>query len=121
MQLTDVKDLGPSAADKLDAAGIESVEQLAEIDLRGNDVEGLSTDHLARLRNNARKLIEAQPSGELTLVDGLGPSARDKLNAAGVKTIDQLFELDLRSANVEGLSTKNLQKLKRNAAYLVPD
>lgn len=120
MELEDVKGVGSSAADKLRDAGIETVEELVEIDLRGTDIEGLSRDHVDKLRNNARRLQQAQESGDLTLVDGLGPSAAGKLQAHGVETIEDLIELDLRAEDVEGLSTENLQKLKRNAKYLVP-
>lgn len=121
MELEDVKGVGPSAARKLRDAGIESAEDLVDIDMRGTEIEGLSRDHVDKLRDNARRLLEAQGSGDLTLVDGLGPSAASKLEAHGVETIEDLTELDLRSEDVEGLSTENLQKLKRNAEYLVPD
>jgi predicted RecB family nuclease len=121
MELEDVKGVGSSAADKLEAAGIGSVETLSEADQRKVDIEGLSAEHVAQLRENARRLLEAVDSGDLTLVDGLGPSAADKLNAHGVERIADLVDLDLRSEDVEGLSTENLQKLKRNAEYLVPD
>lgn len=121
MELEDVKGVGTSAARKLRDAGIESVEDLVEIDMRGNSIDGLSRDHVAKLRNNARRLLEAQDSGDLTLVDGLGPSAAEKLEDHGVESIGDLIELDLRSEDVEGLSTENLQKLKRNAEYLVPN
>lgn len=121
MELEDVKGVGDSAARKLRDAGIDSVERLVEIDMRGRNIEGLSRDHVAKLRDNARRLLEAQDSSDLALVDGLGPSAADKLKAHGVETIEDLLELDLRSEDVEGLSTENLQKLKRNAGYLVPD
>lgn len=120
MELEDVKGIGASAARKLREAGVEDVEDLIEIDMRGRSIEGLSRDHVDKLRDNARRLLEAQETGDLTLVDGLGPSAADKLNSHGVESIDDLIELDLRSEDVEGLSTENLQKLKRNAEYLVP-
>lgn len=120
MELEDVKDVGDSAARKLRDAGIESIEELIEIDMRGTRIEGLSRDHVDKLRDNARRLLEAQETGDLTLVDGLGPSAASKLRDHGVETIEDLIELDLRSEDVEGLSTENLQKLKRNASYLVP-
>lgn len=120
MDLETVKGVGASAAKKLRDAGIEDVEELSELDLRQVDVEGLSNTHLKKLRANAERFLEAQDSGDLTLVDGLGPSAAKKLNAAGVDSIEDLVELDLRSADVEGLSTENLQKLKRNAEYLLP-
>lgn len=119
MKLTDVKGVGQSAAGKLGAAGISSVEELADLDLRGADINGLSNQNLKKLRANAQRLLEARDGGDLALVDGLGPSAAGKLEKAGVKSIDDLVELDLRSADVEGLSTENLQKLKRNAEYLV--
>lgn len=119
MDLVDVKGVGESAASKLQAAGIGSVEELSELDLRRQDVDGLSTENLASLRDNAQRLLEAQRAPDLLLVDGLGPSTKDKLHAAGVKTIEDLAELDLRSVDVDGLSTDHVQKLKRNARYLV--
>ncbi|PSG96827.1 hypothetical protein BRD56_08580 [Thermoplasmatales archaeon SW_10_69_26] len=121
MELEDIKGVGASAATKLRDTGIETVEELVEIDMRGRSIDGLSRDHVDKLRNNARRLLEAQETGDLTLVDGLGPSAAEKLNAHGVESIEDLIDLDLRSEDVEGLSTENLQKLKRNAEYLVPD
>lgn len=120
MDLETVKGVGASAAKKLRNAGIEDVDDLAEMDLRQVDIEGLSNRHLKKLRSNAERFLEAQGSDDLTLIDGLGPSAAKKLNDAGIESIEDLVELDLRSADVEGLSTENLQKLKRNAEYLLP-
>lgn len=54
------------------------------------------------------------------LVDGLGPSTAEALEEAGVGSIEELVELDLRSVEVDGLSAEHLQRLKRNAAYLDP-
>lgn len=96
-----------------------TVEALAELDLRRCKVEGLSTEHLDHLRSNAQRFLQAQAEPDLTLVDGLGPSARRKLEKAGIKTIPGLANLDLRKRDVPGLSTSHLQKLKRNARYLV--
>lgn len=114
-----VKGVGDSAAAKLRSAGIETVEQLSRLDLRRQEVDGLSSENLANLRDNAQRLLRARNAGSLELVEGLGPSAQQKLEAAGVKTIEDLAEIDLRTANVEGLSTSHVQKLKRNARYLV--
>lgn len=119
MELVDVKGVGDSAASKLRKAGIETVEELSDLDLRRQSVDGLSSENLATLRDNAQRLLKAQRAGDLELVEGLGPSAKNKLHAAGVKTIDDLAELDLRSVDVDGLSTDHVQKLKRNARYLV--
>ena len=119
LDLTDVKGVGASAARKLKAAGIRTVDELAAIDLRRQHIVGLSSDHVAALRESANRFLEAQVRPTLTLVEGLGPSARRKLEAAGIKTIEQLAELDLRRREVVGLSTEHLQKLKRNARYLV--
>lgn len=122
MELTHVKGVGPSAKRKLEAAGVETVEELAGVDLRTTDVEGLSSENMRQLRDNAQRFLVAREDGtDLTLVDGLGPSAEAKLNAAGVETLDDLAELDLRATDVEGLSTDHVQKLKRNVAYLLPD
>lgn len=121
MELDDVKGIGPSAAKKLRNAGIESIDDLIAVDLRSTHIEGLSSENVAQLRENAERLIQAQKGGDLTLVEGLGPSAAKKLNKHGVKSIEDLVALDLRRDDVEGLSTENLQKLKRNASYLIPD
>lgn len=118
-ELQKVKGVGPSAQKKLEKAGIRKITDLAELDLRGDDADGLSKENLAKLRDNAKRFLEAQKKGDLTLVEGLGPSAKKKLKDAGVKTIEDLVELDLRSSRVEGLSTENIQKLKRNAEYLL--
>lgn len=120
MELEDVKGIGPSAAEKLRNADIESIDELIDVDLRSTDIEGLSSENVAQLRENAQRLLQAQDSADLTLVEGLGPSAAEKLNNHGVKTIEELVDLDLRREDVEGLSTENLQKLKRNASYLIP-
>lgn len=122
MELEDVKGVGPSAAQKLAAAGIEDVETLAGLDLRTVTIEGLSSENVGQMRDNAQRLLQARNGeGDLTLVEGLGPSAAKKLQAAGVETIDALVDLDLRSETVEGLSTENLQRLKRNAGFLTPE
>ncbi len=118
--LTNVKGVGGSASRKLKRAGIETIEELAELDLRKKEVDGLSTENLAQLRDNASRFLQAQRTGDLSLVEGLGPSARKKLFEAGVKDIHALAELDLRKQTVNGLSTNHLQKLKRNARYLLP-
>lgn len=122
MDLTQVKGVGPSAKKKLAKAGIESIEDLAEIDLRKTDVEGLSSENVAQLRENAERFLEARNSqANLTLVEGLGPSAEAKLKDAGISSIDDLAYIDLRKTDVEGLSTEHIQKLKRNARYLLSD
>jgi len=115
-----VKGVGESAASKLREAGTESIEELSELDLRTEDVEGLSSENLANLRENAKRLLRAQEEGDLSLVEGLGPSTENKLNAAGIESIEDLVEVDLRSTDIEGLSTEHVQKLKRNAEYLIP-
>lgn len=120
MDLSNIKGVGPSAAKKLKKAGIKTVDDLATLDLRSTEVPGLSNDNLKKLRGNANRFLTAQKNGDLTLIDGLGPSAAKKLEKAGVKNIGDLVELDLRQTDVEGLSTENIQKLKRNAQYLLP-
>lgn len=118
-ELQNVKGVGPTAQKKLEKAGVRKIADLAELDLRTHDVDGLSKENLAKLRDNARRFLQAQKDGNLTLVEGLGPSAQRKLKKAGVKSIEDLVVLDLRSDSVEGLSTENIQKLKRNAQYLL--
>lgn len=120
VKLTDVKGVGVSAARKLERVGVRSVGELAELDLRSVAIDGLSPAHIAYLRDSARRFLEAQKRPDLTLVEGLGPSARRKLERAGVTTVDQLADLDLRTRTIPGLSTAHLQKLKRNARYLLP-
>ncbi len=117
--LEEVKGIGPSAAGKLRASGISNVEELASIDLRNGGVRGLSKDHLAHLRANARQVLDARKAPELILVDGIGPATAAKLEAAGVASLESLAEIDLRIDDVPGLSTPRLQRLKREARRLV--
>lgn len=117
--LEEVKGIGPSSASKLRASGISNVEDLATLDLRNGGVQGLSKDHLDHLRANARKVLEAQQTPELTLVDGIGPATATKLEAVGVASIEKLAGIDLRVDDVPGLSTRRLQRLKREARRLV--
>jgi predicted RecB family nuclease len=120
LDLTAVKGVGASAQRKLKAAGIETIEHLAELDLRKVDIVGLSADHLAQLRDSAQRFLAAQQKrGDLSLVQGLGPSSRRKLEESGIATIEALANLDLRKTDVDGLSTEHLQRLKRAARYLL--
>lgn len=121
VNLEDVKGVGASAARKFREAGVDTVEDLAELDLRGTSVSRLSSQNVAQLRDRAQRLLRAVETGDLTLVEGLGPVAARKLKAAGVETIEDLVDLDLRAQDVEGLSTENIQRLKRNATYLLPE
>lgn len=121
MALEEIKGIGPSSARKLRVSGVERIEDLAELDLRNGGVEGLSKHHLARLRANARTFLEAQEAPDITLVDGVGPSVAAKLAAAGVESIEDLVELDLRRQEVDGLSTPHLQRLKQAAMHLLPE
>lgn len=116
-----MKGVGPSAKRKLENAGIETIEDLSTVDLRKTEIDGLSSENVAQLRENANRFLEARnDAGDLTLVEGLGPSAAEKLSDAGIDTIEKLADLDLRKVDVDGLSTEHIQKLKRNARYLLP-
>ena len=120
VRLQDVKGVGPSAARKLERAGVRTPQELARLDLRTTAVSGLTAGHLSALREAARRHLSALLAPDLTLVEGLGPSARRKLERAGISTIEQLAAVDLRRHGIEGLSTPHLQRLKRNARYLLP-
>lgn len=62
MELTGVKGVGQSAAGKLGATGIRTVEDLAEVDQRETDVTGLSQENVARLRGNGcGEVVDGDP------------------------------------------------------------
>lgn len=122
MGLEDVKGIGPSAAAKLVDAGVETVADLADLDLRKTTVRGLSAENLSTLRGNAHRLLDVREDpSRLERVPGLGPSAARKLRAVDITTVPNLADLDLRAQDVHGLSTEHLQRLKREAVYLLDD
>lgn len=116
---SNVKGVGASVARKLKRIGVTAVEELAILDQRAVRVPGLSPDHVALLRRNARRYLEARRTRDLRFVQGLGPSAVRKLESVGVRTIEELLELDLRSARIPGLSTAHLQRARWSARYLL--
>lgn len=60
MELTDVPGVGAAKAERLRSAGIRTVKQLAEIDLRQNPDTGIGPDVLKRAKNAARKLCDQE-------------------------------------------------------------
>ncbi len=122
MGLEDVKGIGPSAAAKLVAAGVKTIADLAGLDLRKTTVRGLSSENLTTLRENAQRLLDVRKDpSRLERVPGLGPSAARKLRAVDIVTIHDLAQLDLRAQEVHGLSTEHLQRLRREAIFLVDE
>lgn len=63
MRLTDVNGLGPAKAAKLEAAGIGTVQALAELDLRRPVDVAISPEVLRRCKQEARRLLDRQGVG----------------------------------------------------------
>ncbi len=59
VELTDVAGLGPAKADKLKEAGITTVQELAQIDLRKPTDIGIRSETLKKFKADARKLLKA--------------------------------------------------------------
>lgn len=73
MKLTDIDGIGPSRAEALRAAGVETVEQLARLD---SPVEGVSTAQLSKWQRRAKKVVSRPAFKRLTFL-GLKSWPRD--------------------------------------------
>ncbi len=60
VELTDVAGLGPAKAEKLKAAGITSVTELAQIDLRRPLDIGIRRETIKKFKEDARKLLKSE-------------------------------------------------------------
>ncbi|MFO8018099.1 MAG: helix-hairpin-helix domain-containing protein [Promethearchaeia archaeon] len=59
-------------------------------------------------------------SWDLRKIKGIGPVMADKLNEAGIKSIEQLAESSIQVlASVNGIGKYSAEKLKKNAKHLL--
>ena len=99
-KIIDIQGIGPVYAEKLIAAGIETVDQLLEkaADAKGRqaleDATGIRHDLILTWVNHA----------DLFRVKGVGPQFAELLEAAGVDTVKEL-----RNRNAANLAAKMLE------------
>ena len=98
--IIDIQGIGPVYAEKLIAAGIETVDQLLE---KGADPKGRQAIEEATGIDHGRVLTWVNHA-DLFRVNGIGPQFSELLEAAGVDTVKEL-----RNRNAANLAAKLLE------------
>ena len=99
-KIIDIQGIGPVYAEKLIAAGIETVDQLLE---RGASAKGRQEIEEATGIDHGRVLTWVNHA-DLFRVKGVGPQFSELLEAAGVDTVKEL-----RNRNAANLAAKLLE------------
>ncbi|MGB0652130.1 MAG: helix-hairpin-helix domain-containing protein [Thermoplasmatota archaeon] len=105
MELEDIPKMGPVKAEKLRAAGITTVQQIAELDLRKKPDLGVNHEMLKGYKQAARKMIKdaggsfskaaygdaprAKPAAKPTNGSAAKPAAKAKPAAAPAATVTE--------------------------------
>ncbi|MDX1610866.1 MAG: DUF4332 domain-containing protein [Candidatus Thermoplasmatota archaeon] len=114
MDLTVIKGLGPARREKLEAAGVETIDALADADLDelAEDV-GITETLLTDFQTQAEQLVR------LRGIDGIGPVNLEKLVEADVRSVTQLSTVDLEDLNeATGIPVGQLNTWRRQARPL---
>lgn len=111
--VADIEGIGPASAEKLEAIGIKSVEDLLE---KGASKEGREEIASASGVDESKVAIWVKHA-DLMRVKGVGPQFSELLQAAGVDSV-----LELAQRNAENLATK-LDEInaERNLTNRVPN
>ena len=99
-KIIDIQGIGPVYAEKLIAAGIETVDQLLE---KGASAKGRAALEEATGIDHGRILTWVNHA-DLFRIKGVGPQFSELLEAAGVDTVK-----DLRNRNAANLAAKMLE------------
>lgn len=114
MDLTVIRGLGPARREKLESAGVKTIDALARADI--DDLSGkvgISVNMLDDFQEQADDLVT------LLSIDGLGESNLAKLIEADVRTVGGLARSDVRElAEATGIAGDELTAWKRKATPL---
>lgn len=87
MELSHVKGLGPAKQESLKAAGIKTVEALAEVDLRKDpEVPGVSKEALKTYKQRARQTLAGNQASKATAKKSTKSAAKKSTKATAKKT-----------------------------------
>ena len=95
-KIIDIQGIGPVYAEKLIAAGIETVDQLLEKGCSPKGQEATGIDH--------GRILTWVNHADLFRIKGVGPQFSELLEAAGVDTVKEL-----RNRNAANLAAKMLE------------
>jgi predicted flap endonuclease-1-like 5' DNA nuclease len=113
MKIQDVEGIGPTFADKLNAAGVQTTDDLLD---RGAIAAG--RDRLSEETGiSERLLLEWVNHADLMRIDGVGSEYADLLEAAGV---DSCAELARRNAANLATTFQELDAARPNTVRQVP-
>ena len=99
-KIIDIQGVGPVYAEKLIAAGIETVDQLLE---KGKDAKGRAAiEEATGIRHDL--VLTWVNHADLFRIKGVGPQFSELLEAAGVDTVKEL-----RNRNAANLAAKMLE------------
>ena len=99
-KIIDIQGIGPVYAEKLVAAGIETVDQLLE---KGKDAKGRKAlEEVTGIRHDL--ILTWVNHADLFRIKGVGPQFSELLEAAGVDTVKEL-----RTRNAANLAAKMLE------------
>ena len=99
-KIIDIQGIGPVYAEKLVAAGIETVDQLLE---KGKDAKGRKAlEEVTGIRHDL--ILTWVNHADLFSIKGVGPQFSELLEAAGVDTVKEL-----RTRNAANLAAKMLE------------
>ncbi len=99
-KIIDIQGIGPVYAEKLIAAGIETVDQLLE---KGKDAKGRKAlEDATGIRHDL--ILTWVNHADLFRIKGVGPQFSELLEAAGVDTVKEL-----RTRNAANLAAKMLE------------
>ncbi|PKK86238.1 MAG: hypothetical protein CVT48_01975 [Thermoplasmata archaeon HGW-Thermoplasmata-1] len=115
MELTRIRGVGPTIAEKLTDAGIASVEDARKMDIGKTAAKtGLKEERLKKFKSLAMGLHV------LSDLKGIGATYEEKLAKAGVCEIHELAAADIKSlAKKSSITEESLQKWSREAKNLI--
>lgn len=107
MKISDIEGIGPSYAEKLKAAGIDTVEEL----LKGGASSAQRDDLEIKTGISGKLILEWVNMADLIRINGLGPEYVDLLEEAGVDSVPELAQRNadnLHAKMTEVNAAKNL-------------
>lgn len=114
MDLTVIKGLGPARREKLESAGVETIDRLSGADIEAlSDEVGISTSLLNDFQTQAKDLVRLKD------LDGVGQANLEKLAEADVRSLKDLSRRDPAELHeATGIPTDKLKPWRRQAGTM---
>lgn len=116
MKITEIKGIGPKYANKLKKAGIKTVYDLREMNIKSvSKAAGIGEQTLAKWKEEAMKMRL------LTDIKGIGDAFRKKLEKHGIRTIEELSKAKKEVAAKIGVSERRFKEWVREAKKMIAE